>query len=693
MPNIHVLSPHVADLIAAGEVVERPASAVKELLENAIDAKAHNVVLELRAGGREYIRITDDGVGMAPEDAGVCFLRHATSKLSDARGLEAIGTLGFRGEALAAISAVSRITLTTRARGADMGVRMEVVAGDIVTMEETGCPEGTTIIVRDLFYNTPARQKFLGSDRSEGAACVQSALRTALGCPTVSFRCIRDGQEEFFSPGDGTAKSAVYALLGRGNAAGMLAVDTEKDGVGVTGFVSAPGYCRGNRSAQYFFCNGRPIRSRSLQAALEQAYKNTAMVGKFPGCVLYITLPNGLVDVNVHPTKAEVKFAKEKPVFDGVYYGTLAALGEKSAPQVMSAAPAKTPAAPTAARTDFFRSMNSEDYRREYLSGERKSTAVRDNAPYRTEAKGTVSGGIPVRTYRPFTPIDITVSEEEAEREEKAAPTLLREEPKQEIPVPAETILPTEKAEAALPEQEAEIPAPSAETEDPTPPQTEEAAAPESVRPAAEEEKAEEPPEQTVLDESFRKEPVRYVGEIMNVYILLEQADKLLIIDKHAAHERILFDRMRLNEKPLMPQELLTPQPFTTDPDGAALLEENAELIARLGFELDPFGENAFLLRAAPADLDAASAVPLLEELVEKLREGRSLSAGDVWERLAATVACKAAIKGGWVTEKEELLALAERVLSGEVTHCPHGRPVMTVLTRAELDKKFGRIV
>ena len=339
MPVIHVLSPHVADLIAAGEVVERPASAVKELLENAVDAGARTVVLELRAGGRDYIRVTDDGVGMAPEDAGVCFLRHATSKLSDERGLEAIGTLGFRGEALAAISAVSRITLTTRRRGAAMGVRVEVEAGEIVSMEETGCPEGTTITVRDLFYNTPARQKFLGTDRSESAACVQSALRTALGRPDVSFRCLRDGQEEFFSPGDGTAKSAVYALLGRDAAAGLLPVETESDGVTVKGFVSAPGYCRGNRGAQYFFCNGRPIRSRALQAALEQAYKNTAMVGKFPGCVLYITLPNGLVDVNVHPTKAEVKFAKEKPVFDGVYYGTLAALGQKSAPQTMSNAP------------------------------------------------------------------------------------------------------------------------------------------------------------------------------------------------------------------------------------------------------------------------------------------------------------------------------------------------------------------
>ena len=652
MPVIHVLSPHVADLIAAGEVVERPASAVKELLENAVDAGARTVVLELRAGGRDYIRVTDDGVGMAPEDAGICFLRHATSKLSDERGLEAIGTLGFRGEALAAISAVSRITLTTRRRGAAMGVRVEAEAGEIVSMEETGCPEGTTITVRDLFYNTPARQKFLGTDRSEGAACVQSALRTALGRPDVSFRCLRDGQEEFFSPGDGTAKSAVYALLGRDAAAGLLPVDTESDGVAVRGFVSAPGCCRGNRSAQYFFCNGRPIRSRALQAALEQAYKNTAMVGRFPGCVLYITLPNGLVDVNVHPTKAEVKFAKEKPVFDGVYYGTLAALGRKSAPQAMSGAPLAAETGSAAPRGDFFRTIDAYTFRQTYAASPSRRTGtsgVRDSAPYRAASSAApkpVSSApvsVPVRTYTPDIPSG------NAPRSPVPAP---------ETPVsPAVPAAPVEK----------NIPAP--------------------------ETAAETAPEQTVLDEAFRAEPVRYIGEALNVYILLEQGDRLLLIDKHAAHERILFDKMRLNEKPLMPQELLEPQPFNTDPDGAALLEENAALMARLGFELDAFGDTAFLIRAVPAQLDAASAVPLLEELVEKLREGRSLSVSYVWERLAATVACKAAIKGGWVTEREELLSLAEKVLAGEVTHCPHGRPVMEVFTRAELDKRFGRIV
>ena len=653
MPQINILSPHVADLIAAGEVVERPASVIKELMENAVDAGAHTVVVEFRSGGRQSIRITDDGCGMAPEDAGVCFLRHATSKLRDERDLEAIGTLGFRGEALAAVSSVSRITLTTRQKGAPMGVRVEVEAGDIVSMEEVGCPEGTTILVRDLFYNTPARQKFLGSDRAESGACVLAALNSALARPDISFRCLRDGQEEFFSPGDGKPLSAVYALLGRDTASGLLPLHTENAGVMVDGFVSAPAFCRGNRAGQRFFCNGRPIRSRSLQTALEQAYKNTVMVGKFPQCVLYITLPNGLVDVNVHPTKAEVRFAKEKEVFDGVYYGTLSALGlavpgEKAVPAEEPQVSVKAPTAPvgkpavpaektTAAskpQEDFFRSMDAAEFRKNLPHWEKSTPKAAPGVREAPRSAVVRDGGTPYRAeVKPLAPAA------------KATPS---------------------SAYAAKPK-----PAPETKPE-PIP---------------------EKEPVQSVLDTSFEETPIRYIGEAFRTYILLEQEDKLLLIDKHAAHERILFDKMRLNDKPLMSQELLLPETFTPDGEGAELTAANLPLLEKLGFTLEPFGERAFAVRAVPADIDPGAALPLLEELCEKLREGRQLSASDVWERLAATVACKAAVKAGWETEKDELLSLARRVLKGEVTHCPHGRPVMTVLTRAELDKRFGRIV
>lgn len=332
MPEIQILSPHLADLIAAGEVVERPASVVKELVENAFDAGARAVTVELRGGGATYLRVTDDGCGMAPEDAGIAFLRHATSKLHDEQGLEAIGTMGFRGEALAAISAVSHITLTTRQRGAAAGTHMTLDAGDIQDMYETGCPEGTTMIVRDLFFNTPARRKFLKSDRAEGAACAAAALRCALGRPDVSVRCIRDGEEIFFSPGDNKLDSCVYSLLGRDLAMSLLPCAGEADGVRVHGFISSPAAGRGSRAQQYFFCNGRWIKSAALQAALEQAYRNTLLVGRFPACVLYVELSCAAVDVNVHPAKTEVKFTHERAVFDAVYYGARAALEAEKEP-------------------------------------------------------------------------------------------------------------------------------------------------------------------------------------------------------------------------------------------------------------------------------------------------------------------------------------------------------------------------
>ena len=326
MAEINILSPHVADLIAAGEVVERPASVVKELMENAFDAGAHMVTVEMKDGGATYLRVTDDGKGMAPEDAGVAFLRHATSKLHDEAGLEAIGTMGFRGEALDAISAVSEVELTTRRRGDDSGTYMTLTAGEIQDMTETGCPEGTVMTVKSIFFNTPARLKFLKSDRAEASACVSAALRCALGRPEISVRLIRDGKEEFFSPGDGKPESAVYSLLGRDLARDLLPVGGEDGDMRVHGFASSPAAGRGNRAAQFFYCNGRFIRSQLLQSAVEQAYKNTLLVGRFPACVIWLELSNAGVDVNVHPAKTEVKFSQEKRIFDLVYHAVLSAL-------------------------------------------------------------------------------------------------------------------------------------------------------------------------------------------------------------------------------------------------------------------------------------------------------------------------------------------------------------------------------
>ena len=613
MAVINILSPHVADMIAAGEVVERPGSVVKELLENAIDAGARNITLELKGGGATYIRVTDDGCGMAADDAGNCFLRHATSKLHDERGLEAIETMGFRGEALAAISAVSRIELLTRRPEDQAGTYVSLSGGDILDMHPAGCPKGTTFTVRDIFFNTPARLKFLRSDRAEGSWCMQQAARVALGRPDVSIRCIKDGKEEFFTPGDGRAESAVYALLGRPVALSMLPADGENEGVRVTGFVSSPAAGRGSRAMQFFFVNGRAIRSQSLQAAVEQAYKNTLMVGKFPACVLYVTLSPGAVDVNVHPTKNEVKFSSERRVFDAVYYSALNAVqGERPTLEM-----------------DLSRSTEKKLAPRSY--GRRAD----DDAPVQT----SMELHSPAVSYS-----------------RRAAPA-----PRTGIsPVPhRQPVRPMRPRSAAPVRSSQSAPAPA---DRPAPAQNE-----------------------PVQEETA---PVRLAGELLRTYILAEQGDRVLIIDKHAAHERMVFDRLKAQDRDIMSQALLQPQTWRPGPEAMEVLGANGELLSRLGFELEPYGEDDLIVRAVPEDLDPGQTVAALEEICEKLKSGsRDLARDSVLQ----TVACKAAIKAGWDTDPAEMQVLAEKVASGQIRYCPHGRPVSVTLTKKELDRQFGR--
>ena len=640
MPDIQILSPHLADLIAAGEVVERPASVVKELVENAFDAGARTVTVELRGGGATYLRVTDDGCGMAPEDAGIAFLRHATSKLHDEQGLEAIGTMGFRGEALAAISAVSHITLTTRQRGAAAGTHMTLDAGDIQDMYETGCPEGTTMIVRDLFFNTPARRKFLKSDRAEGAACAAAALRCALGRPDVSVRCIRDGEEVFFSPGDNKLDSCVYSLLGRDLAMSLLPCAGEGDGVRVHGFISSPAAGRGSRAQQYFFCNGRWIKSAALQAALEQAYRNTLLVGRFPACVLYIELSCAAVDVNVHPAKTEVKFTHERAVFDAVYYGARAALEAEREPVTTLPKAAKPAPAPTA---DPF-----------VPAAPKAAPAAAQHQPA-PAAPAFASA----RTYAPVAPAEEAVAFRSPTASAFAAP---RVAPPPVFASPARPVPSTPPEPVAQPVQTAIEP---------------ELAVPSPLESAA-------PPAEP---------PARLIGEAMHTYILVEKGETLILIDKHAAHERINFDRLRQNPADIPSQTLLEPLPFTPDASDADVLQQYGGLLAELGFTLEPFGRCDYILRGVPAQLDAGDALPALEEICAQLRHGARMDAQSVRDEVLKTVACKAAIKAGWQTEPEELLRLADAVCAGEVKYCPHGRPVAVTLTRRELDKLFKRIV
>ncbi len=617
MTKINILPPLVADMIAAGEVVERPASVIKELMENAFDAGAKKVNVEFKNGGATYIRVTDDGCGMSPEDAGIAFTRHATSKLHDEKGLEAIGTMGFRGEALAAIAAVSRIELVTREKGASEGVAVTVQAGDIIDMVPCGCPEGTSITVRNIFFNTPARLKFLKSDRSEASACQSAAMHCALGRPEVSVRLRRDGEELFFTPGDGRTDSAVYSLLGRELANSMLPCKGESEAVSVEGFVSSPAMGRGNRSNQHFYCNGRYIKSVLLQTAVEQAYKNTLLTGRFPSCVLYLSLSRGAVDVNVHPAKTEVKFSDERKIFDLVYQSVRAALEQESAPLEikLSESTQKAVASPD---PDFYKTMTSSDYRASAAKMSRPTTYKQASTPY--------SG------YRPSAPS------------------------KKEL-FPKTESKPVGTADFKTPVY-----------------------APKSV----------ENPVESV--ENITKTAFRIIGEALNTYILVEEGEELILIDKHAAHERMIFDRLKAQDRDIMSQSLLSPVIIRPSAEDMELLEKNAELLSALGFELEQFGANELAVRALPDDIDIGEAKSAIEELCEKLSRG-GVDASSVRDEMLHTIACKAAIKAGRRHDAAELERIAEAVISGRVRYCPHGRPVSARLTKKELDKFFSRIV
>ena len=644
MPKILQLSPHIANLIAAGEVVERPASVVKELLENAVDAGASKVTVEIKNGGMTYLRVTDNGCGMSPEDAKTAFLRHATSKLRTAEDLAAIGTLGFRGEALAAIASVSRIDLMTKTPGAISGTSLLLEAGKITEEDEAGCPDGTTIIVRDLFYNTPARMKFMKSDSVEGGKVAAAVQLQALAHPEVSFTFIRDGKQTLQTPGTGELGAAVYCVYGR-ESAKFVEVSSRWEGYSLRGFVSKPTDARPSRSLQTFFVNDRPVKSRLLIQALEEAYRNQIMVGKFPACVLHLTIPAASVDVNVHPAKTEVKFLSEKAVFDCVHYGVLGALNKTpDRPQVQlktPPAPVVQPATPQSAaqtaplkgepqkKQDFFQTMTAEEYKN-------FSTAV-SNTPKVAPA-----------TARPV------IQAMNAER--PTAPTV-----RQPVLTPIQTFTPP-PAPVPVPKPE-----PKPEPEQITLPIQEELPMPKEI-------------------------PWRMVGELYRSYILVEQGDEAFLIDKHAAHERILFERLRANPTEISSQTLLTPVPVRLRADAAAQLLAKTGLLEELGFEIDEFGENTLLVRRVPMDLDESQIADTLMEMADDLLSGRSADTDTVRDDLLHTMACKAAIKAGWKTDEKELLALVREVMAREeLKYCPHGRPICITLSKKMLEKQFKR--
>ena len=672
MPHIQQLSSHVADLIAAGEVVERPASVVKELVENAIDAGSSAIVVEIQRGGMSLIRVTDNGCGIAPEELPTAFLRHATSKLRTAEDLARIGTLGFRGEALAAISAVSRVDVLTRRPEDAVGAALHGEGGHMEPVREEGAPEGTTIRVADLFYNTPARLKFMKKDSAETAAVAGLMQHLALSHPDVSFKFIKDGQEALHTPGDGKLESAVYAALGREFARTLVPVDGRGGDITVRGFVTAPVNGRGSRSMQVFFVNGRFIKSQVLTAALEEGYRNQLLKGRFPGCVLEVTLPVTAVDVNVHPAKTQVKFAREHDVFEAVFHTVMDALDARGG-AVSPVKPVNQPVQNP--RQDFFRSMDAKSYREQGAK-----PAAAPSAPVR-----------PVFTPQPpkadVQPVFNPQPVKPAEPARQVWNTEWRSAAK--VADSVQPIWPPRDA-VKLPQPSALGKAPASVTARPeTSPAPESAPAPRPFVPAI-------PAQQTAMELLGQETvmpaeaPWRIAGEVFHTYIICEDgSENLWLIDKHAAHERINFDRLMAAKEPPMRQTLMQPVAVEPGKEDAALLLENLELLEQFGFGCEDFGDGAVLVREVPADLDAADTAATLEEFAQKLRTGRSLD--EKREALLHTMACKASIKGGWTSDPAELKVLVEKVQSGEVRYCPHGRPVVVKIRKYELEKLFKR--
>ncbi len=674
MPHIQQLDPHVADLIAAGEVVERPASVVKELMENAIDAGADTLTVEIQHGGMSLIRVTDNGCGIAYDEAPTAFLRHATSKLRTEYDLEAIGTLGFRGEALAAISAVSRVELLTRTAEEELGAALSLEGGTVVSREEAGCPQGTTMVVRDLFYNTPARLKFMKKDAAEGAACFAMVQRVALSHPEVSVKFLRDGKQELLTPGDGQLQSALYAVLGRDMALGYKVVKGSGEDMAVTGFVTLPTCCRGTRGYQHFFVNGRYVKSRTMMAALEEAYANQKMVGRFPGCVLHLKTRLNAVDVNVHPTKQEVKFGSDKKVFDAVYYAVKSTLeGDHTRPALTLDDVKPAPARPVStlsaegggpawgATTPARRSPVQETLPlHDFTAPPVKPAAAAAGSPAGAAALGGPAWGAttpacrsPVQealSLRDFTAPPVKPAAEAAGRPDVRP---LQQEDAPDSPAGAAP------AQSAAPD-EGSVPAPA-------------------PRPVPAPEPVPEP------------EPWRLAGEVLNTYIVVEQGDKVLFIDKHAAHERLNFDRLKAEGYQPMVQALLEPVVFTPPAEEGAALLAQLPLLERFGFETEDFGGGTLIVRAAPSDVAAGEIPDVLGELAGKLLTGGSADPDAARDALLHTMACKAAIKGGQKNSPGELYKVAEAVMSGAVKYCPHGRPVAIELTRQQLEKRFGR--
>ena len=636
MARINVLPKEIYQLIAAGEVVERPSSVVKEMIENSLDAGAKNITLEIKNGGSTYIRITDDGCGIERDDVRKVFISHATSKISKKDDLNSIATLGFRGEAMASISAVSKVELLTKAENEEIGTRYEIAGGEELEFDDAGCPNGTTIVVRDIFFNTPARMKFLKKDVTEGNQVAGIVDRMAISHPEISFRFIRDGKQVLITSGNGDLKSTVYSVLGKEMSDSLMSVDYSFNDMRITGFVSKPTASRKSRAGQYFYINNRIVKSKTAMAALEQAYKNTIMVGRFPACVLNIELNPAQVDVNVHPAKTEVRFANEKPIFDLVYYAVKTAIENDR----------------TVKEVEF---KETPIYRQEpknvYQNNDNKSFQAKFDF-FKKKDEPPSQQVIKTKPRENFWQVEAPKPEYKIARDEK---------PKARVDINIEYEEPeeisTDKSEDAPKERDIE--------------------------------------KVVITDEKDNENFIpnfKLIGEAFKTYLIVEIENELYFIDKHAAHERMNFERFKA-QATVETQMLLAPVVVNLTKDEFIAISENVELIKKCGFELEEFGESQIIVRAIPSLVDGDSVKDLMLEIAQKLLEHKTDILPDKIDWIYHSASCRGAVKAGDYTSRQEQEMFVKKLLSmPNIRFCPHGRPVFIKMSKYDIEKQFGRV-
>jgi DNA mismatch repair protein MutL len=636
MARINVLPKEIYQLIAAGEVVERPSSVVKEMIENSLDAGAKNITLEIKNGGSTYIRITDDGCGIERDDVRKVFISHATSKISKKDDLNSIGTLGFRGEAMASISAVSKVELLTKAENEEIGTRYEIAGGEELEFDDAGCPNGTTIVVRDIFFNTPARMKFLKKDVTEGNQVAGIVDRMAISHPEISFRFIRDGKQVLITSGNGDLKSTVYSVFGKEMSDSLMSVDYSFNDMRITGFVSKPTASRKSRAGQYFYINNRIVKSKTAMAALEQAYKNTIMVGRFPACVLNIELNPAQVDVNVHPAKTEVRFANEKPIFDLVYYAVKTAIENDR----------------TVKEVEF---KENPIYRQEsknvYQNNDNKSFQAKFDF-FKKKDEPPSQQVIKTKPRENFWQVEAPKPEYKIARDEKPKPrvdiNIEYEEPEE---------ISTAESKDAPKEQDIE--------------------------------------KVVITDEKDNENFIpnfKLIGEAFKTYLIVEIENELYFIDKHAAHERMNFERFKA-QATVETQMLLAPVVVNLTKDEFIAISENVELIKKCGFELEEFGESQIIVRAIPSLVDGDSVKDLMLEIAQKLLEHKTDILPDKIDWIYHSASCRGAVKAGDYTSRQEQEMFVKKLLSmPNIRFCPHGRPVFIKMSKYDIEKQFGRV-